>query len=82
MSQDMDLCISGSHMLCLVHIQSSQHTQVYSLVECQYNWAGTNTHPVHLLVYIDCLVHMVMDGKDHQALLAQLDKFKNKRLEN
>ena len=78
MYQDMDLHISGSHMLCSVHILSSQHTQVYNLVDCQYNWAGTNTHPVHLLVYTDCLAHMVTDCKDHPALLVQLDIFKNK----
>jgi hypothetical protein len=82
MSQDMDLHISDSHMLCSVHILSSQHTQVYSLVGCQYNWAGMNTHPVHLLVYTDCLAHMVMDCKDYQAPFAQLDKFKDKRQKN
>ena len=78
MSQDMDLHISGSHMLCSVHILSSQHTQVCNLVDCQYNRAGMNTHPVHLLVYIDCLAHMVMDCKDPQALLVKLDNLKDK----
>jgi len=78
MYQDMDLHISGSHMLCSVHILSSQHIQVYSLADCQYNRAGMNTHPVHLLVYTDCLAHMAMDCTDHRALLAQLVIFKEK----
>jgi len=69
---DMGPHISDLHTLCFVNILSLQHTQAYNLVDCQHNWAGTNTHPVRLLVYTDCLAHMGTVCKDLQARLAQL----------
>jgi hypothetical protein len=78
MSQDMGPHISDSHRLCSVDILSSQHTLACNLVGCQYSWVDMNTHPVHLLLYTDCLAHMEMDCKGHQVLLAQLYQFKQK----
>ena len=70
--QDMDLHISDWHKLCSVDILSSQHIQVYNLVDFLCNSADMSKLLDYSHSYTGYLVHKVMAHKGLQVLVQQL----------
>lgn len=65
MVQGMDWHIFDLHMYAYHYIQNLKYILVDNQEDFHGMMADTNKLLDHLFLYIDCLVHMVMECKEH-----------------